>query len=179
MKILIMRTLQLKPYLNDGSLKKRMQEMRGDLSYPKWQVLYLIQVGMQTSASVIAPLVNLSVHSIYKIVEGYNLKGVSFIQTKPRGGRRRSLMTLEEEKKFMAGLEADAIRGKIKSAVEIQERVRKLVKSDVSDDFIWDLLKRHGWSKKKPRPEHPKGDKNDKVDFKKNSRSYWLPASVN
>ena len=69
----------------------------------------------QPSASVIAPLVNLSVHSVYKIVEGYNLKGVSFIHTKARGGRRRSLMTLEMEMKLMKGLEADALKGKIKS----------------------------------------------------------------
>jgi transposase len=156
-----------------------MQEMRSDLSYPKWQVLYLIQVGMQTSASVIAPLVNLSVHSVYKIVEGYNLKGESFIQTKARGGRRRSLMTIEMENKVMKGLEADALKGKIKSGVEIKERVKKIAKKEVSDDFIWDLLKRHGWSKKKPRPEHPKGDKNVQDEFKKNSRIYWLPASVN
>lgn len=174
-----MRILQLKAYLSDDALKNKMQEMRSDLSYPKWQVLYLIQVGMQTSASVIAPLVNLSVHSVYKIVEGYNLKGESFIQTKARGGRRRSLMTIEMENKLMKGLEADALKGKIKSGVEIKERVKKIVKREVSDDFIWDLLKRHGWSKKKPRPEHPKGDKNVRDEFKKNSRSYWLPASVN
>jgi transposase len=174
-----MRILQLKPYLSDHALKNKMQEMRSDLSYPKWQVLYLIQVGMQTSASVIAPLVNLSVHSVYKIVEGYNLKGESFIQTKARGGRRRSLMTIEMENKVMKGLEADALKGKIKSGVEIKERVKKIAKKEVSDDFIWDLLKRHGWSKKKLRPEHPKGDKNVRDEFKKNSRSYWLPASVN
>jgi len=174
-----MRILQLKAYLSDDALKNKMQEMRSDLSYPKWQVLYLIQVGMQTSASVIAPLVNLSVHSVYKIVEGYNLKGESFIQTKARGGRRRSLMTIEMENKLMKGLEADALKGKIKSGVEIKERVKKIAKREVSDDFIWDLLKRHGWSKKKPRPEHPKGDKNVRDEFKKNSRSYWLPASVN
>lgn len=174
-----MRTLQLKPFLSDEALKKRMLEMRGDLSYPKWQVLYLIQVGMLTSASVISPLVNLSVHSVYKIVEGYNLQGVSFIQTKARGGRRRSLMSMEMEIKLMKELESDALKGKIKSGSEIQERVKKIVNKDVSDDFIWDLLKRHGWSKKKPRPQHPRGDKNARDEFKKNSPSYWLPASVN
>lgn len=174
-----MRTLKLKSYLSDEALKKKMQEMRTDLSYPKWQVLYLIQVGMQTSASVIAPLVNLSVHSVYKIIEGYNLKGVSSVQTKARGGRRRSLMTLEMEIKLMKGLEADALKGKIKSGVEIQERVKKIVKKEVSDDYIWDLLKRHGWSKKKPRPHHPNGDKKVRDEFKKNSPSYWLPASIN
>lgn len=171
-----MRILQLQSHLSDEELKSMLKEKRSDLSYPKWQVLYLIQVGIQTSASVISPLVNLSVHTIYKVVEGYNLHGPSFIATKPRGGRRRFALTLDQEAKLLERLKEKASNGMIKSANDIRVEVEKVTKRAVSDDYIWDLLNRHGWKKKKPRPHHPKSNVAVQEDFKKNSPSYWMPA---
>jgi transposase len=59
--------------------------------------LYLIQVAGVQSAETIAPLVNLSKASIYKIVERYNKSGVQGIKYAKRGGRRRFLLNVEEE----------------------------------------------------------------------------------
>jgi transposase len=49
------------------------------------------------------------------------------------------------------------------------------LKKEVSDDYIWDMFKRHGWSKKVPRKSHPQADKAKQEEYKKNSRNYWLP----
>lgn len=45
----------------------------------------------------------------------------------------------------------------------------------MSDDYIWDLFKRHNWKKKMPRPEHPKKNKMAQEEFKENSLKYWQP----
>ena len=44
----------------------------------------------------------------------------------------------------------------------------------VSDDYLWDLLKRNGWKKKMPRPHHPKRNQAEQQEFKKNSPGVWL-----
>jgi transposase len=145
------------------------------MDHSRWQLLYLIQIGGQRSADVLAPLVDLSVHSVYKIVEGYNREGPSSVSCKPRGGRRRSLLTLEQEEALFVSLEQKALKGELKTAGDIRAIVEKTAGRVVSDDYLWDLLKRHGWKKKMPRPHHPKSNRQQQEDFKKNSPNVWMP----
>ncbi len=92
-----MCTLQLIPHLSNVDLHSTLVNSRGTLDHSRWQLLYLIQIGKQHAAEVIAPLVNLSVHSVYKIVERYNKEGPSSVIQKHRGGRRRVLLSIEDE----------------------------------------------------------------------------------
>ena len=71
-----MRTLKLVNHLSDVELKEKLSISAGKPEFSRWQILYLIQVGKIQSAETIAPLVNLSKPSIYKIVEGYNKLGI-------------------------------------------------------------------------------------------------------
>jgi transposase len=84
-------------------------------------------------------------------------------------------MSLEEEEKLMQELQHQANEGKILVAGQIRKIVEKRLGKSVSDDYIWDLFKRHNWKKKLPRIEHPKKNKEAQEDFKKNSRKYWHP----
>jgi hypothetical protein len=129
-----MRRLILTNHLSDDELKQYLKENKNSLSFPKWQTLYLIQIDKVDKASLISPLVNLSVHTIYKVVEGYNLKGKLFINTKPRGGRRRSLLSHEDEVKLLDRFKHKAMMGKVKSGNDIKSEVEKLVNKEVSDD---------------------------------------------
>ena len=92
-----MRSLQVVPHLSNVIVQKKLSDSRGTPSHRRWQIIYLIQTGNIHSAELIAPLVNLSVHSIYKIVERYNIQGASELTYKEKGGRRRFLLTTEEE----------------------------------------------------------------------------------
>lgn len=109
-----MRTLKLVNHLSDAQLKQKLLESSAKLEYTRWQILYLVQVGKIVSADTIAPLVNLSKPGIYKIIEGYNKTGVSSIKCTPRGGRRRSLLSLEEEAALLTGIEQKTAKGLIK-----------------------------------------------------------------
>ena len=127
------------------------------------------------SAELIAPLVNLSVHSIYKIVERYNRDGAIALVYKEKGGRRRALLSITEEADLFASLEGLASKGLIKTANDIRAVVEQRIGKTVSDDYLWDLLHRNGWKKKMPRPHHPRRSIEDQAAFKKNSPKTWNP----
>ena len=170
-----MRSLQLAPHLSNADIEVRLVNSRGTVDHSRWQLLYLIQIGNQHAADLIAPLVNLSVHSVYKIVERYNKEGPASVSQKSKGGRRRSLLSAEEEQGLVASFEQMAARGQLKTANDMRVLVEKKVGKTVSDDYLWDLLHRQGWKKKMPRPHHPKRTLQDQEDFKKNSPKTWMP----
>ena len=172
-----MRTLQLVNHLTDTQLKEKLSATAGKLEFSRWQILYLIQVAKLRSATLISPLVNLSKPSIYKIVEQYNRSGVDGIKYTNRGGRRRSLLSLEEEARLLNAIEQKAAKGLIKTANDIRAMVEAKVGKAVSDDYLWDLLNRNGWKKKMPRPHHPKTSVAEQLEFKKNSLTVWLPLN--
>jgi transposase len=171
-----MRTLKLVNHLSDAQLKEKLSVTAGKPEFRRWQILYLIQVGRIHSADTIAPLVNLSKPSIYKIVGQYNKSGTQGIKYSSRGGRRRSLLSLSEEAELLRAIEQKAAKGLIKTANDIRAMVESKVGKKVSDDHLWDLLNRNGWKKKMPRPHHPKRNASDQQEFKKNSPTAWLPS---
>jgi transposase len=170
-----MRSLQVTPHFTNTELQQRLSSTRGTASHNRWQIIYLIQVGKLHAAELLSPVVNLSVHSIYKIVESYNLKGAAALIYRPKGGRRRSLLSIAEEASLFISLEQKASKGLIKTANDIRSMVEKKVGKEVSDDYLWDLLKRNGWKKKVPRPHHPKRSIEEQEAFKKNSPKNWSP----
>ena len=102
------------------------------------------------------------------------------------GGRRleTSTMSFEEEAKMMNDLKTKANEGKLLVAKQVKKIIEKKLGIEVSEDYIWDLFKRHNWKKntsaslsnQMPRPEHPKKNKEAQVEFKKNSLKYWQPS---
>ena len=170
-----MRSLQVVSHLTDSEVKERLSKNREDLSYSRWQIIYLIQVGNMRAAELLAPIVNLSVHSIYKIVEKYNLEGEASVICKAKGGRRKAYLSLDEEKELFVSLEDKASKGQIKTAGDIRLIVEKKVGHVISDDYLWDLFQRNGWKKKMPRPHHPKRSLEEQLEFKKNSPRIWSP----
>ena len=170
-----MRLLQVSGHLSNATVQSQLSDSRNTLSHSRWQIIYLIQVGNMHSAELIAPIVNLSIHSIYKIVERYNLEGASALMYKQKGGRRRFLLTTEEERSMFISLENLASKGLIKTANDIRKVIEEKVGKVVSDDYLWDLLHRNGWKKKMPRPHHPKRSLEEQADFKKNFPKSWSP----
>ena len=170
-----MRLLQVATHLTNATVQTKLSDSRNTSSHSRWQIIYLIQVGNLHSAELIAPLVNLSVHSIYKIVERYNLEGAPALMYKQKGGRRRFLLTTEQETALFISLENLALKGLIKTANDIRKVIEEKVGKVVSDDYLWDLLHRNGWKKKMPRPHHPKRSLEEQADFKKNFPKSWSP----
>ena len=142
-----------------------------------WQIIYSVLVNPGKKAVDIANILCVTENKIYKTVEKYNKLGASWKTNVQWGGRReeRCIMTIEEEKEFLRSIEIDAINGHIITCQQIKSKLETKINDKVSDDYIWDMFKRHKWSKKVPRQSHPQANKELQEEYKKNSRKIWLP----
>jgi transposase len=95
---------------------------------------------------------------VKRTVQLYNKKGAAFMEQANWGGRRekRCLLSFEQEAALLHTWEVTALEGSVLVAKQLRQAVEQKVRHAVSDDYLWDLLHRHGWQKKAPRPEHPK-----------------------
>jgi transposase len=86
-----------------------------------------------------------------------------------RGGRRRELMSTEEEKTFLDPWVAQAEIGGVLVVSPIHLALEERVGHKVPKSTVYRLLARHGWRKVTPDTRHPKGDEAARDEFKKNS----------
>ena len=114
---------------------------------------------------------------ISKVVRLYNKDGADSIERSGWGGRRNcvELITFKQEELLLDSIKTQAQNGHILTIKGIRAAVEAFVKQTVSDDYLWDLFKRHDWKKKMPRPEHPKKNTEAQESFKKTSLMLWLP----
>jgi hypothetical protein len=86
-----------------------------------------------------------------------------------RGGRRRELLSIEEEKAFLAPWIEKAEAGGVLVVPPIHLAFQEFVGHEVPKSTVYRLLARHGWRKVTPDTRHPKSDAASQEEFKKNS----------
>ena len=97
----------------------------------------------------------------------YNHKGQDVFILQGRGGRRRGLLSRNEEEELLEELRERGERGAVVIAKTIREYAAKKLGTEVSKDYAYDLLHRHGWRKIEPRSRHPKSDSENRKSLKK------------
>lgn len=93
------------------------------------------------------------------------------------GGRRRQLMTPEEEATFLQPWLEKASRGEMVVASPIRAALSQRLQKNIAASVVYKLLARHGWRKVAPDTRHPKSDPEIQEAWKKNSRKNWRPSS--
>ena len=127
------------------------------------------------SANRVADLLLVSVQSVWKWLGEYNTIGPAGLDRKGRGGRRWSLMSLEEEREFLAQQLAQAASGDLLTAKHLHPALCQRLGQEVSLDYVYKLLHRHEWRKLAPRPRHTNQDPAAAAAFKKNSQKRSRP----
>jgi transposase len=89
------------------------------------------------------------------------------------GGRRRALMSREEEREFLRPWEEQAKTGGVLVLSPIRAALAQKLGRKVARSVVWRLLARHGWRKVAPDTRHPKSDPQVQEDWKKNCRKVW------
>lgn len=173
-----MATLKLNPYLSNKELQEKLDNEKDLRFFKQWQILNAVAKSPGMSAKTISLILSSTLTIVRRTVQLYNIHGADFMNKLQWGGRRevRSNLSLEEEGKLLKSIEEKSLKGEILTAKDIRKEVEEKVKKKVSEDYIWDLFKRHGWKKKSPRPKHPKQNIEAQEEFKKNSRRYWHPT---
>lgn len=172
-----MRTLKLTTRISGETIKEKMKTARNVSDFKRWQIIYFVSA-YDVDACFLSGISGYSNANIYSIVQQHNQADKGDVSIQKRGGRRRSLMGIDQERQFMKVLEDKAIKGQILTYLDIKTSVEKEVGKKVSDDFIWDLFKRNNWTKHSPRPHHPKKDIGKQEEFKKNSKTIWMPLKM-
>lgn len=93
--------------------------------------------------------------------------GSTFGERDRRGGRRRELMSIEEEQEFLAPWLEKAKDGGVLVAPPIHVAFEEKVGKKVPRSTVYRLLARHGGRKVTPDTRHPKADVEAQEAFKK------------
>jgi len=172
-----MKLLKTQPHFTDSELREIMKSQTKPRAFLDWQIIYSVQVNYGKKAEEFANILGVSKHKIYNVIQLYNKYGKEWRTYDNWGGRReaRCNLSLEEEAALLKEVEKEALSGKILIYKHVKDIVEKKTGKEVSDDYIWDMFKRHGWKKKVPRQSHPKGNKEKQEEYKKNSKKIWQP----
>lgn len=93
------------------------------------------------------------------------------------GGRRRAMMSLEEEQAFLAPWVEQARGAGVLVVSPLRAALaEKLGRKKVAASVVYRLLARHGWRKVAPDTRHPKSDPAAQAEWKKNFPKRWLPC---
>src|ERR1035437_461459 len=93
------------------------------------------------------------------------------------GGRRRTLMSEEEEQEFLRPWAEQALTGGVLVVSPIRAALAQRLGRKVATSVVYRFLARHGWRKVAPDTRHPKSDPQIQEAWKKNSRKTWRPCS--
>lgn len=105
----------------------------------------------------IADLTGYVPQTVKNQVDKYFKEGLSAIVKETRGGRHRSYLTVEQEQVFLKKiLDSSIDAGEMVTTTLLFEAYQEAIGQAVPRQTFYALLKRHGWRKVTPRPEHPK-----------------------
>jgi len=124
-----------------------------------------IEQGLSTNE--IARVLNWSANTIRVTQRDFIARGTKALVDERRGGRRRQLMSVEDEKIFLAAFQDIAGSGSMLVVNEIKAALEKQLGCTVHKTTVYRLLQRHGWRKIAPRPKHPKQNEEAVDAFKK------------
>jgi len=172
-----MRLLKTQPHLTDKELYKKWKSQKEIRAYQDWQIIYSVQLNYGKTAKELSAVLGVKDTKIRSVIQSYNKNGINWRTYGMWGGRReeRCLLSLDEEKALLSEIETDALAGKILIYKHVKSVVEEQVGTKVSDDYIWDLFRRHDWTKKVPRQSHPQADKEKQEEYKKKSKKMWQP----
>jgi transposase len=93
------------------------------------------------------------------------------------GGRRRALLTFQEEVEFLAPFVEQAKAAGVLVVSPLRAALAEKLGRKVAASVVYRLLARHGWRKLSPDTKHPKSDPLAQAEWKKNSPRCWQICS--
>ena len=135
-------------------VKQLMNASKNKDEFRRYQSVYL-RVSQQMPASLIAQITGLSISHIHKIHSLCFRNGVEAIVSQPKGGRRRSYLSMEEEKALLCQIEKIAIKGGVVEIDKVHKLFEEKVGASVAKYTAYRLLHRHGWRKSSPKSVSP------------------------
>jgi len=119
-------------------------------------------------AEEIAIHCGVALQTVHNWISAYNRFGLDALLGPGKGGRRKELMSPQEEKDFLAPFFERAEKGQIATVAEIKLALEEHVGRRIGHYTIYPFLDRNKWRKVMPRPRHVGAKKEAQEEFKKN-----------
>jgi len=141
------------PHLSEEEILKSIKQTRGFGRVQKWLAILIATVD-SCPAVEIARHTGLAEQTIHNLISSYNRLGSQALEGPGKGNRGRAYLSLEEEVGFLMPFFERAAAGRIATAREIHKALEKRLGHSAHLTSVYRFLKRHGWRKIVPRPEH-------------------------
>jgi transposase len=149
-------------------LETLLQQTDSKADYQRVLCLWL-RATLRLPASEIARTLGWRVGSVHNLHSRYRHEGASALVGVGRGGRRRELLSVEEEQALLQTFTASAEQGGVTEAGRVRTALEQQVGHAVPKSTVYRLLARHNWRKLVPRPFHPDVSPETQEAFKKSS----------
>jgi transposase len=169
------RPAQFTPKMEDVALQtvneaKSARELRTGLS-----VLIPKRCGCTNAA--VSELLGVGIATVVRMQRQIREQADGTVKQKGKwGGRRRQLLSFEEEQAFLEPWIAQSEQGGVLIVPPIHKALEERLGSKVHLSTVYRLLARHGWRKVEPDTCHPKRDEAAQEAFKKTSQKCWQRA---
>jgi len=131
----------------------------------------------QTTLEETAVLLGVGRATVPRLQQRFRQGGkVARASRKRWGGRRRALLTLDEEKAFLAPWVEHARSAGVLVVSPLRAALAEQLGRKIAPSVVYRLLARHGWRRVAPDTQHPKHDPVAQAAWKKNSRTRWQPC---
>lgn len=137
-----------------------------------WQIINMVKI-QKMRITAVAKAVGVARKTVYEILNRFYQYGPDGMVVKPKGGRYRAHLSVEQEKELLDELLEDSTKGLIITGKIIHEKAEAKIGKRINSTYAYNLLHRHNWRKITPRTKHPKSNKSEQEDFKKKSHT-WL-----
>ena len=138
-------------------------------------VLLPVKAGLTLEET--ASILGVGTASVNRMQTRFHTGRTSSSRIRNWGGRRKSLLTPQEEIDFLKPWAEQAREAGLLVLSPIRAALAQRVGHPVKASVVWRLLSRHGWRKVAPDTKHPKNDPTIMKAWKKNFRKLWLPCS--
>jgi len=151
-------------------MEKLLKTAKSLNEYKRIQCVYF-RAKFDYDAVLIAQITGYKLQTVRNIHSSFLKQGIKALKVNQKGGRYNSVLTFNEEKKFIQEFDDKAKKGGIIEVSKIHKAYEEKAKQKVAKSTVYRMLDRHNWRKITPRPSHPKSSIEAIEKFKKTSNT--------
>ena len=136
----------IKPWLSTGKMEKWVGQAPDEDARKRRLSVWLTHTE-KLHARDVAERLEVSVQAVWLWVGQYNRRGPGGLDRKGRGGSRRTLMSLSQEKAVLSPFLSQARAGNPPRAEVVKKAIEKKLGRKVSLPYVYALQARHGWAR--------------------------------
>ena len=164
-----MTILKVVPHLDTEKLGQRYRQSQVAVERSHYQIVWLLS--QNRSVGEVAEITKYSERWVFEIARRFNEDGPNGLGDRrcDNPGARNALLTPIQERDLRIALVfSSPLDGGIWNGRKVADWIANVIGRPVSPQRGWDYLKKLGYRRRKPRPQHVKADQVLQQDFKKN-----------